>query len=163
MFVGPFLYIYTLSYNDILYGITSWLLFHLTNRRLAYQIWGIQPSTNWKFFFRLVNIFDCLAQRLDSQTWLRDRRGCDCMVVGFITTYAIILFATVPITTKVVSSNPTQAGCTRYNIMCQWLAAGLWFSPGTPVSSTNKTDRHFIAEILLKVELNTIILIKDDW
>jgi hypothetical protein len=25
------------------------------------------------------------------------------------------------------------------------------FSPGTPVSSTNKTDRHNIAEILLKV------------
>jgi len=28
---------------------------------------------------------------------------------------------------------------------------GWWFSPGTPVSSTNKTDRHDIAEILLKV------------
>jgi hypothetical protein len=24
--------------------------------------------------------------------------------------------------------------------ICQWLAAGRWFSPGTPVSSTNKTD-----------------------
>jgi hypothetical protein len=31
-----------------------------------------------------------------------------------------------------------------------------WFSRGTPVSSTNKTDRHDIAEILLKVALNTI-------
>jgi hypothetical protein len=30
------------------------------------------------------------------------------------------------------------------------------FSPGTPVSSTNKTDRHDIAEILLKVVWNTI-------
>ena len=30
---------------------------------------------------------------------------------------------------------------------------------GTPVSSTNKTDRHDITEILLKVALNTIILI----
>jgi hypothetical protein len=30
------------------------------------------------------------------------------------------------------------------------------FSPGPPVSSTNKTDRHDIAEILLKVALNTI-------
>jgi hypothetical protein len=29
--------------------------------------------------------------------------------------------------------------------------AGLWFSPGTPVYSTNKTDRHNIIEILLKV------------
>jgi hypothetical protein len=36
-------------------------------------------------------------------------------------------------------------------------ASGL-FSPGTPVSSTNKTDRHDIAEILLKVALNTITL-----
>jgi hypothetical protein len=25
-----------------------------------------------------------------------------------------------------------------------------WFSPGPPVSSTNKTDRHDITEILLK-------------
>jgi hypothetical protein len=31
-----------------------------------------------------------------------------------------------------------------------------WFSPGPPVSSTNKTDRHDITEILLKVALNTI-------
>jgi hypothetical protein len=31
-----------------------------------------------------------------------------------------------------------------------------WFSPGTPVSFTSKTDRHDIAEILLNVALNTI-------
>ena len=30
------------------------------------------------------------------------------------------------------------------------------FPRGTPVSSTNKTDRHDITEILLKVALNTI-------
>ena len=33
-----------------------------------------------------------------------------------------------------------------------------WFSPGTPVSSTNKTDRHDIAEILLNVAFNSITL-----
>jgi len=38
----------------------------------------------------------------------------------------------------------------------QWIAAGRLFSPGTPVSSTNKTDSHDIAEILLKVALITI-------
>jgi hypothetical protein len=38
----------------------------------------------------------------------------------------------------------------------QLLAHGRWFSPGTPASSTTKTDRHDIAEILLKVALNTI-------
>jgi hypothetical protein len=35
------------------------------------------------------------------------------------------------------------------------LAHGRLFSPGTPVSSTTKTGRHDIAEILLKVALNT--------
>ena len=39
--------------------------------------------------------------------------------------------------------------------VCQWLATGRWFSPGVPVSSTNKTDCHDITEILLKVALNT--------
>ena len=33
---------------------------------------------------------------------------------------------------------------------------GRRFSPDTPVSSTNKTDRQEITEILLKVALNTI-------
>jgi len=32
---------------------------------------------------------------------------------------------------------------------------GLWFSPSTPVSSTKKTDRKDITEILLTVALNT--------
>ena len=41
-------------------------------------------------------------------------------------------------------------------IVCQWHATGWWFSLGTPVSSTNKTYRHHITEILLKVALNTI-------
>jgi hypothetical protein len=35
----------------------------------------------------------------------------------------------------------------------QLLAHGRWFSPGTPASSTTKTGRHEIAEILLKVAL----------
>ena len=40
--------------------------------------------------------------------------------------------------------------------VCKCLVTGQWFSPGTLVSSTNKTDRHDIAEILLKVTLSTI-------
>jgi hypothetical protein len=38
----------------------------------------------------------------------------------------------------------------------QLLAHGWRFSSGTPASSTTKTGRHDIAEILLKVALNTI-------
>ena len=33
-----------------------------------------------------------------------------------------------------------------------------WFSLGTPVSSSNKTDRHDITEILLTVASNTLTL-----
>jgi hypothetical protein len=37
----------------------------------------------------------------------------------------------------------------------QLLAHGRWFSPDTLASSTTKTGRHDIAEILLKVALRT--------
>jgi hypothetical protein len=51
-----------------------------------------------------------------------------------------------------------KEGCTRLasDKAYQLLAHGQWFLPGTPASSTNKTGRHDIAEILLKVALNTI-------
>jgi hypothetical protein len=47
-------------------------------------------------------------------------------------------------------------GTSLCNKVCQWLTAGRWFSMGTSVSSTNKTNRHGITEILLKVALSTI-------
>jgi hypothetical protein len=49
--------------------------------------------------------------------------------------------------------------CTRFAVasdkVYQLLAHDRWFSPGTPASSTSKTVRHDVAEILLKVVLNT--------
>jgi len=57
------------------------------------------------------------------------RRGHDRMVVGFTT---------------------------LWDKACQLIATCQWFSPGTPVSPTNKTDHNDITEILLKVALNTI-------
>jgi hypothetical protein len=53
------------------------------------------------------------------------------------------------ITTDVVSSNPAQGKV--YNIIVIKFVSDLWFSPGSPVSSTNKTDHRDITEILLKV------------
>ena len=53
--------------------------------------------------------------------------------------------------------HPLRKGCTRLAAarkkVYQLLAHGRWFSPGTPASSTTKTGRHDIAEILLKVAL----------
>jgi hypothetical protein len=57
-----------------------------------------------------------------------------------------------------------QKGCTRLaaasDNVYQLLAHGRWFSPDNPASSTTKTDRHDIAEILLKLALSTINQIK---
>ena len=51
----------------------------------------------------------------------------------------------------------SQKGCTRLaaasDKVYQLLAHGRWFSTGIPDSSTTKTGRHDIAEILLKVVL----------
>jgi hypothetical protein len=72
----------------------------------------------------------------------------------------------VSITTNVVSPNLAQEKCTQYNIMWWRLSvtcgSSMDFS-GTPVSSTNKTYRHDITEILLKVILNTITRISFTW
>jgi hypothetical protein len=80
----------------------------------------------------------------------------DCMVVG-----CIISMQSVCIMTNVLSLNLPRWGLlatTLCDKVCQWLAAGQWFSLGTPVSSTNKTDHHDINEILLKVVLTIITL-----
>ena len=68
----------------------------------------------------------------------------------------------VPITTNVVRSNPAHGE--MYSIQHYVIKSvgdlrqvgGI--SSTTPVSSTNKTYRHEIAEILLKVALNTTTL-----
>jgi hypothetical protein len=64
------------------------------------------------------------------------------------------------------SLSPIRRGFVNYKKGCiriaaasdkvyQLLAHGRWFSAGSPTSSTTKTGRHDIAEILLKVALNT--------
>ena len=61
-----------------------------------------------------------------------------------------------------VSSNPTHVGCTPDTTLCdkvcQCRAEGRLFSPDTPVSFTNKTDRHDITEILFNVASSTMTL-----
>jgi hypothetical protein len=77
-------------------------------------------------------------------------RGCDHIVVGFTTTYAINAYHHSSCEFK---SRPWRGvlDTTLCDKLCLWLAAGCCYSPGTLVSSTNKTDSHDITEILLKV------------
>jgi hypothetical protein len=73
----------------------------------------------------------------------RSRRGHDRMVVWFTTTGTCAL-------------NPVHGDVYFIQYYVIKLATGLWFSPDTPVSSTNKIDRHDIAEISQKLVLNII-------
>ena len=66
----------------------------------------------------------------------------------------------VPITTKVVSSNPVHGEVyTIQHYMIKFMSdlrqVGGFLRVLSLVSSTNKTDRHGITEIVLKVVLNT--------
>ena len=65
--------------------------------------------------------------------------GCDRMVVGFTSIYAIRAYHRYRCEFKL---------CDK---VYQRLAASQWFYPGTAVSSTNKTDCDDITEILLKM------------
>ena len=75
------------------------------------------------------------------------------MAVRFTTTCAI---------TKIVSSNLTCDWVYSIQHYMMKFISDLrqvgGFPPGTPVSSTNKTDRHDISENFLKVALKTITL-----
>ena len=71
------------------------------------------------------------------------------MVVGFITTYATSAYHHISREFESISL------CDKVG---QWLLVDRWLFPSIPVSSNNKTDRHDIAEILLKVALNIITL-----
>ena len=78
------------------------------------------------------------------------------MVVGFITTYAINAYHHYSCEFEPRSLRGVL-DTTLFDKVCQGHATDRWFSPGIPVSSTNKTDRHDITEMLLKVALNTIV------
>ena len=69
------------------------------------------------------------------------------MVVGFTTTCAICEFKS--------TSWWGVLDTAVCNKVCQWLAAGWWFSLSNSVSYTHRTDYHDITETVLKVALST--------
>ena len=83
---------------------------------------------------------------------LSGRRGHHRMVIGFITTYAISVYHH---SRCEVESSPGEVYSIQYNVI-KFVSDLRLFSPGTPVSSTNKTDRHNVTEILLTVASNAI-------
>ena len=115
------------------------------------------------FTIFLLSLFYCRQNlcQVNRQFFLRTSIPLPILQIGILTTLFTVKINSTSVTTEVMSSIPVHARCTRYKLcdkVCQWLATCRWFSPGTQVSSINKTDQHDVTEILLKVALNTIIL-----
>jgi len=135
-----------LSLNYDSFNFISTKVPWLTHWVLCCSIFNFLCSGLWTIVYLCVRL-------LALYCYVTGIRGRDRMVVGFITTYALSAYHHWCLWVRI----SIRARCTTVcNKVCQWLATGRWFSPDPPVSSTNKTDRHDIAEILLKVVLNTI-------
>jgi hypothetical protein len=80
------------------------------------------------------------------------------MVIGFTTTWAISAYHHYSCEFEPRSWRGVL-NAALYDEVCQWFATGQWFSPGTPLSSTNKTDHHDITEILSTINQTYSILI----
>jgi len=71
--------------------------------------------------------------------------GCKIFPIDFILVHLHLYFSPIPRSWWGVLNT------TLCDKVCQWLAVGSFFSKGTLDSSTNKTDRHDITKILLKI------------
>ena len=100
-------------------------------------------------YFKWKNIFPCTG----------DHCGRDCMVVRFTTTY----MQSVPITTKVVSSNPTHGKVYSLQLYVMKFVSDLWQVCGFLLlfqfPPPRKLTCHNITEILFKAALNIVVLI----
>jgi hypothetical protein len=128
---------------------TAWLSFSPNTRVLDNKVFGFQDDNSIKHIFGMLW---CVLNTL----WLMlDIIGAVASVIAWYLDWQLPM-QSVPII-DVVGWTPARARSTTLcDKVCQWLPTGRWFSSGPPVSSTNKTDRHDITEILLKVALNTI-------
>ena len=103
------------------------------------QTWQDYPCNRNKWSEDMYTFFPILPTSFQR----RDRRGRGCMVVGFTTIYAISTYHLLTLWVRI----PLRRGvfdtilCDK---VCQLFAAGLcfFFSPGTLVSTTHKTDFH---------------------
>ena len=117
--------------------------------RLQVPMWS--PGIGILSYFLLFAMFlnwqsgDCYLYILDYYRIViqkcRSRRGRDHMVVRLKTTYSISAYH---LHSCELESRKWRGvlDTTLCDWICKWFATGLSFSPGTPASSTNKTDHH---------------------
>jgi hypothetical protein len=117
--------------------ITSCCIEYVENKIYLLQLLRNRPEKHIKrsLYFLFLNIYI--------------HRGRDRMVVWFATTWEISAYYH-----QSCEFEPRSCwdvlDTTWCDKVCQWLAASRWFSTGAPVSTTNKTNRHYITEMCWK-------------
>jgi hypothetical protein len=120
----------------------------LTNNFFILIVFVLISLIRWKqeFFLQTSVFFKYIV------LYIRGQCGRDRYVVGLTTTYAISAY-------HHWCEFESRSGRSVQHYVIKFVS-DLWqvsgFLPGPPVSSTNKTDRHDITKILLKVALNII-------
>jgi hypothetical protein len=115
----------------------------LTNNFFILIVFVLISLIRWKqeFFLQTSVFFKYIV------LYIRGQCGRDRYVVGFTTTYAISAY-------HHWCEFESRSGRSVQHYVIKFVS-DLWqvsgFLPGPPVSSTNKTDRHDITKILLKV------------
>jgi hypothetical protein len=135
---------------DIYVFITIFRLWYLCFYYNLSRENNIDTSSEFIYIY-LGHVYACLTPLLfDLNDWYCQYRG-RMVVTRAVSAYHhwLTLWVRIPLRWGIHDT-------TLCNKVCQGLAKGRWFSQGSLVSSTNKTDFHDIAEILLKAALNTI-------
>jgi hypothetical protein len=120
---------------EIIWSVISWYLYHLSFQKNM----GV------------LNLFLCVYMYWLGPLW---SWSYDILIYNYLCNRCLsplTFWVRIPLRWGVLDT-------TLCDKVCQWIATGRWFSLGTPVSSTNKTDRHDINEIWLTVAWNTLTL-----
>ena len=124
------------------YGLHTYIkgMHHIVRENFLLLIRFVKCRRTLHVKYNLMFIADCWECHISYCS--RGRRGRDRMVVGFTITYAIVVYHH---WCCGFDSRPKARCTTLCDKVCQWLAAGLWFSPGPP-----------FLKYCLKVALSTI-------
>jgi hypothetical protein len=139
------------TFNKTLSGLTRLVLQPMLNIYLTFNFLSILPPVSFKLELETRTV--CSQHHILLYPYKKIQKLSVSPVIRITQQNYIHLWLSDIIT---YGGNHVILDTTLCDKICQWFAAGQWFSPGTPVSSHNKTDLYDITEILLKVVLNTI-------
>ena len=122
----------------------------------------VQPLSStcchlYQFVFRILHrSYTVFYKHVDSKQFLNINSQLLVQLISCSFVVAAIVMSYYFATNRSPFCRPLVNSASKYRSQSNpLLAHGRWFSPGTPASSTTKIGRHDIAEILLKVALNT--------